>query len=63
MEFIENNYVWIIVIGVVLLMTVIGYFADKMETKEEKPKKKEEKSDKELMKEAIKEVLIELLTK
>lgn len=45
MEFIENNYVWIIVIGVVLLMTVIGYFADKMETKEEKPKKKKEKKN------------------
>lgn len=45
MEFIENNYVWVIVIGVVLLMTIIGYFADKMETKEEKPKKKKEKKN------------------
>ena len=36
MEFIENNYVWIIVIGVIVLMTIIGYFADKAETKEPK---------------------------
>lgn len=40
MEFIENNYVWIIVVGVIVLMTIIGYFADKAETKEKKPKKK-----------------------
>jgi len=36
MEFMENNYVLIIVIGVVVLMTIIGYFADKMETKEKR---------------------------
>lgn len=43
MEFIENNYVLIIVIGVIVLMTIIGYFADKMETKEKQPKVKKEK--------------------
>ena len=43
MEFIENNYVLVIVIGVIVLMTIIGYFADKMETKEKQPKVKKEK--------------------
>lgn len=45
MEFIENNYVWIIVIGVIVLMTIIGYFADKAETKEKKPKKEKKKKN------------------
>lgn len=45
MEFIENNYVWLIVIGVIVIMTIIGYFADKMETNEAKPKKKKEKKN------------------
>lgn len=29
MEFIQDNYVWFIIGGVVILMTVIGYFAEK----------------------------------
>lgn len=51
MEFIENNYVWLIVIGVILLMTIIGYFADKAEkrgpvVKAAKPKEMKEKKSK-----------------
>ena len=34
--FLSDNYVWIIVIAVVIVMTVIGYIADK--TKGEKRK-------------------------
>ena len=29
MDFIVDNYIWFIVIGVVILMAVIGYIADK----------------------------------
>lgn len=43
MEFIENNYVWIIVIGVIVVMTIIGYFADKADKTEKVPKQKKEK--------------------
>lgn len=51
MDFIVNNYVWFIVVGVIILMAVIGYIADKTdfgrkgkeedtkEKKVEKPKK------------------------
>lgn len=49
MEFIENNYVWMIVIGVIVLMTIIGYFADKAEKKGpvvKEPKSKEIKEKK-----------------
>jgi len=49
MEFIENNYVLIIVIGVIVLMTIIGYFADKMETKEPKQKKKKKEKKNQIM--------------
>ena len=55
MDFIADNYVWFIVIGIVILMAVIGYIADKTdfgrktidEGTAEKPKKqKNVKSDK-----------------
>ena len=29
MEFVMDNYIWFIVGGIVILMAVIGYFADK----------------------------------
>lgn len=43
--FFEENYVWMIVIGVVALMTVIGYIADKKDfgKKEKQPKEKKSK--------------------
>lgn len=49
MEFILDNYIWFIVGGIIILMAVIGYFAEKTdfgrnkktEIKEEKPKEKE----------------------
>ena len=51
MDFIVDNYVWFIVVGIIILMAVIGYIADKtdfgrkgktekvVEKKKEKPKK------------------------
>ncbi len=57
MNFITDNYIWFIVIGIIVLMAVIGYIADKTdfgrkikaEENEEKPKKtkklKEEKKE------------------
>lgn len=53
MEFITDNYIWFIVGGVVIVMAIIGYFADKTDfgrkkDKEEKPKPvKKEKPKKE----------------
>ena len=52
MNFIAENYVWFIVIGVVILMAVIGYIADKTDfgrqknngkSIEKKPKKVKDK--------------------
>ena len=53
MDFITDNYVWFIVIGVVILMAVIGYVADKTDfgrkgkndEKIEKPKKEKKKKE------------------
>lgn len=40
--FLSDNYVWIIVIAVVVVMTVIGYIADKTKFGDKKPKEKKE---------------------
>ena len=40
--FLSDNYVWIIVIAVVIVMTVIGYIADKTKFGDKKPKEKKE---------------------
>ena len=53
MNFITDNYVWFIIIGVVILMAVIGYIADKTDfgrkgksdEKIEKPKKENKKKE------------------
>ncbi len=55
MEFIMDNYIWFIVGGIVILMAVIGYFADKSdfgrkknnEEVVEKPKKEKKVKNKE----------------
>ena len=50
MDFIANNYVWLIVVGIIILMAVIGYFADKTDfgrkVKIEKTEKNVEKIEK-----------------
>ena len=58
MDFIVDNYVWFIVVGIIILMAVIGYIADKtdfgrkgkdVDTKEkkvEKPKKEKKVKEK-----------------
>lgn len=58
MDFVVDNYVWFIVIGVVILMAIIGYIADKTDfgrkTKSEKSskefKKKNNKKEKKVTK-------------
>lgn len=47
MEFLETNYVWIIVVAVILVMTIIGFIADKHDfgKKEAKEKKNNTKID------------------
>ena len=51
MDFFVNNYVWFIIGGVVILMAIIGYIADKTDFgrkgKEEKPKVEKPKKEKE----------------
>ena len=60
MDFIMDNYVWFIVIGVIVLMAIIGYFADKTDfgrkTKEEKSDKVEKVDKKKNKKEKNKKV-------
>ena len=58
MDFIMDNYVWFIVVGIIILMAVIGYIADKTdfgrkgkdedtkEKKVEKPKKEKKVKEK-----------------
>lgn len=58
MDFIVDNYVWFIVIGIIILMAVVGYIADKTdfgrkgkdedtkEKKVEKPKKEKKVKEK-----------------
>lgn len=64
MEFIENNYVWIIVIGVIVLMTIIGYFADKVDKTDKTEKvakpKKEKKEKKQKKNQDLKEEIPEV---
>ena len=60
MDFIMDNYVWFIVIGVFVLMAIIGYFADKTDfgrkTKVEKSDKVEKVDKKKNKKEKNKKV-------
>ena len=54
MDFISNNFVWFIVAGIIILMAIIGYIADKTDfgrkvnenAKEEKKDKKQKKEKK-----------------
>lgn len=59
MNFLEANYIWLIIIGVILIMALIGYIAEKndygkVERKPKEPKVKKEKKKKE-KKEEVKE--------
>lgn len=58
MEFIEENYIWLIIIAVIVVMTIIGYIADKTDfgkNKTEKVKKEKTKKEKKSKKEKQKE--------
>ena len=59
MDFIADNYVWFIIVGIIILMAVIGYFADKTDfgrkVKTEKPEKNVEKIKKKKNKKEKKE--------
>ncbi|MDD3452889.1 MAG: hypothetical protein PHN42_01255 [Bacilli bacterium] len=50
MEFISENYIWIIIIAVVIIMTVIGYIADKTDFGK-KPVKEKKIKEKKITKE------------
>lgn len=41
MEFISENYIWLIVVGVFIIMIVVGYFADKKQNAPKKEKLKD----------------------
>ena len=45
MNFVTENYIWIIIIGIVILMTIIGYIADKTDFGKESLKKKKVKKE------------------
>lgn len=41
MEFLSENYIWLIVVGVFIIMVVVGYFADKKQNAPKKEKLKD----------------------
>lgn len=47
MDFVIENYIWFLIIGVVLVMALIGYIAEKTDfVKEKEPKEKKQKKSK-----------------
>ena len=60
MQFVTGNYIWFLIIGIVILMVVIGYIAEKTDFghkdvgKKEKKDKKKEKELKKLAKSNLK---------
>ena len=47
MDFVIENYIWFLIIGVVLVMASIGYIAEKTDfVKEKEPKEKKQKNRK-----------------
>ena len=60
MQFVTDNYIWFLIIGIVILMVVIGYIAEKTDFghkdvgKKEKKDKKKEKELKKLAKSNLK---------
>ena len=60
-EFITTNYIWILIIAIVLVMTVIGYIADKTDfgKKTEKVVKEKPVKEKKVKEEKIEEVVSE----
>ena len=58
MDFVINNYIIFIIIGVILLMALIGYIADNTNF-EKKPKKEKVKKDKKKKEETVEQVAVE----
>ena len=53
MQFVTDNYIWFLIIGIVILMVVIGYIAEKTDFGHKdvgKKEKKDKKKEKELKK-------------
>lgn len=50
MEFIRDNYIWFIVGGVILIMAVIGYIADKTDFGRKRNEKKDDSNHQESLK-------------
>ena len=46
LEFINNNYIWLIIIFIILLLALIGYIAEKQGFKVNSKSKKENNIDK-----------------
>ncbi|NLM63121.1 MAG: hypothetical protein GX190_02235, partial [Mollicutes bacterium] len=55
MDFIYDNYVWFIVVGVILVMALIGYIAEKTDFGRKQFEKKVKKDSKTKVKEKKKE--------
>ena len=57
MSFVEANYIWLIIIGVILVLSLIGYIAEKNGYKKvEKDAKEKDKENENIKKEEIKEI-------
>ena len=60
MEFIQENYIWLIVVGAFLLMIIIGYIADRSQKfNKEKPKKEKKPVLKEKVEDEVEEEIKE----
>ena len=56
MDFVIENYIWFLIIGVVLVMALIGYIAEKTDfVKEKEPKEKKQKKSKKNVEEVAEE--------
>ncbi len=56
MDFVIENYIWFLIIGVVLVMALIGYIAEKTDfVKEKEPKEKKQKKSKKNVEEVVEE--------
>lgn len=60
MDFVIENYIWFLIIGVVLVMALIGYIAEKTDfVKEKEPKEKKQKKSKKNVEEVAEETKAE----
>ncbi len=59
LKFIETNYLWFLVVAIILLLALIGYFVDVRKSKDDSPFKKTKENKEKTNEEAMANVKIE----